>query len=342
VTGSVIGSGSLHKGALAGTNNGPIDNCFWDTQTSGATNAISIGTGSVTDCFGQTTAEMRRPATFAGWDIDAVGGTTKIWRIYEDQTYPLLRTFLSPLAVRANDHTLSYNGSTYSGGNGVTYMPVDYAVSGVSGTLTYTGSSQGAVNPGIYEIALSGLYSHQLGYDIAFVPGTLIIVGPEIRITGNGNEIANNDLTPGTADGTDFGTLYVSGVSVVKTFTIYNTGTGSLTLTGSPMVVLSGSTNFSVIDQPGSSSVSADGSTFFTIQFDPDAVGLSGATVTVANDDADKSPYVFAIQGAGTNSSGGGSSASGGGGGGGGGCFIGTTNRVEGLRSLVYGFWSWV
>ena len=42
------------------------------------------------------------------------------------------------------------------------------------------------------------------------------------------------------------------------------------------------------------------GSTTFTVTFNPSALGLRSATVSIANNDADENPYDFAIQGTGT------------------------------------------
>jgi len=58
--------------------------------------------------------------------------------------------------------------------------------------------------------------------------------------------------------------------------------------------------DFSVAVQP-SSPVAASGSATFTVHFDPSAVGLRSATISIANDDANENPYDFAIQGTGTS-----------------------------------------
>ena len=45
---------------------------------------------------------------------------------------------------------------------------------------------------------------------------------PEIAVSGNGADIADDDTTPTTADHTDFGNVAVAGGSRVRTFTIDN------------------------------------------------------------------------------------------------------------------------
>ena len=119
---------------------------------------------------------------------------------------------------------------------------------------------------------------------------------------GNGASIQNNDATPSATDDTDFGGADVSSGTVSRTFTILNSGSAELNLTGSTIVSISGShaSDFSVTTQPTSPVAASGGSTTFTIEFAPSAIGLRAATVSIANDDADENPYTFAIQGTGS------------------------------------------
>jgi len=123
----------------------------------------------------------------------------------------------------------------------------------------------------------------------------------EIDVQGNGQSIADGDTSPSLADHTDFGSTAVVGGTVVRTFTIANTGSATLNLTGTPLVAVSGAHagDFSVTAQPASSSVAAAGSTTFQVTFDPSATGLRSATISIANNDADENPYDFSIQGTG-------------------------------------------
>ena len=127
---------------------------------------------------------------------------------------------------------------------------------------------------------------------------------PEINIEGNSTSIADGDNTPSLSDHTDFGSADVSGGTVVRTFTIENSGSSTLNLTGSSPYVSIGGTHaadFSVTTTP-SNSISSSGSTTFQITFNPSAVGTRNATISIANDDADENPYNFSIQGTGVNS----------------------------------------
>ncbi|WP_369385263.1 choice-of-anchor D domain-containing protein [Jejuia pallidilutea] len=124
---------------------------------------------------------------------------------------------------------------------------------------------------------------------------------PEINIRGNGTDISDNDTSPSTVDDTDFGSQDITVGTNPNTFTIQNTGTGTLNLTGGPLVNISGAHagDFTVTTNP-SSSIAPSGSTTFTITFNPSATGLRTATVSIANNDSNENPYNFNIQGTGT------------------------------------------
>lgn len=191
---------------LVGENWGTINaSSYWDTETSGQASGGGIFDGGT----GKLTSEMRQLATFAGWDISNQGGSTSVWRIYQGQTYPLLRAFLTPATATANNAGKAYDGTAYSGGNGVTCSTGSCAAAGYLGTVSYAGTSQGAVNVGSYAITPTGLYSNQTGYDISIVDGTLVISGaaPVNGACGGANGVAasspptGNLCSIGTASG---------------------------------------------------------------------------------------------------------------------------------------------
>ena len=79
------------------------------------------------------------------------------------------------LTVTANAANKTYNAQAYSAGNGVSYsgfVPGENA-SVLTGTLSYAGDSQGAVNAGSYTITPGGLGS--ANYAISYANGTLTI-----------------------------------------------------------------------------------------------------------------------------------------------------------------------
>lgn len=124
---------------------------------------------------------------------------------------------------------------------------------------------------------------------------------PEIAILGNGNNITDGQTATSTSDHTDFGAVNPSSGSQMYTFTINNTGTVTLNLSGGPLYVTlsgTGSGSFSVTTQP-SGTIVASGSSTFQITFDPSTTGQKTATVSISSDDADESPFTFDITGLG-------------------------------------------
>ena len=116
----------------------------------------------------------------------------------------------------------------------------------------------------------------------------------EIDVEGNSVSIVDGDITPSTTDDTDFGTT-VLGNDVSHTFTITNAGPDALDISS---ITITGvdAADFYVSINPAST-VTGSGSTTFEITFSPSALGISNATVTIDNNDADENPYTFNIIG---------------------------------------------
>ncbi len=115
---------------------------------------------------------------------------------------------------------------------------------------------------------------------------------PEIAL----EQPAGTDLVGGTAS-IGYGTVN-TGSSVVKTFTIKNTGTGALTVTGAS--VTGGDTGDFTVNTTGmSGSVGAGSSTTFTVTFTPTAAGARTTTLQIANNDADEAPFDITLTGTG-------------------------------------------
>jgi len=125
---------------------------------------------------------------------------------------------------------------------------------------------------------------------------------PEIDIQNNAYATSILDgAAASTSDDTDFGNINVAS-SPSRSYTIRNTGSAVLTLSGTPDKVAISGTNasdFSITTQPTSPVAATTGTTFFTLQFTPSAAGLRTATLSIANDDSDENPYNFDIQGTG-------------------------------------------
>jgi len=188
----------LNFGGVVGNNTGTISSSFWNTDAPGA---LVTGTfnGSSTGTTGLNTAGMMTMSNFsgAGWDIANTGASGAVWRIYEGNTMPLLTSFLTPLTAAVGDVVKTYDGIAYSGGVGVSYTP---AVPNppLLGSVTYGGTSQGAVNAGNYSITASGLYSSQFGYDISYLDGILNIQPKVVALSGTKVYDGSATFTGGT------------------------------------------------------------------------------------------------------------------------------------------------
>ncbi|TDU70687.1 hypothetical protein EI77_02735 [Prosthecobacter fusiformis] len=125
-------------------------------------------------------------------------------------------------------------------------------------------------------------------------------VAPEIEVSENGTVINDG----GSAD---FPDVTLNGgpntANSSLTFTITNTGTAQLNLTGTPKVVVGGThaSEFSVTTQPADNVAASNGTTTFAVQFTPTARGTRSATLSIANNDPDggENPYVITVSGVG-------------------------------------------
>lgn len=122
------------------------------------------------------------------------------------------------------------------------------------------------------------------------------IVGvPEIDLTGKGVSIADGDTTPSTTDDTDFGSVLVSTATtthtLTKTFTVRNTGSGTLYL-GTPSVTGTGfwrgAKALRTWLEPGESDT-------FDVNFASTTTGTFTGEVILYNSDANEAPYRFSL-----------------------------------------------
>jgi hypothetical protein len=215
-----------------------------------------------------------------------------------------------PVPIITGDTALTaFLNSTYSYTIIATNLPTSYTL------------ASGSLPPGLSLNPTTGIISGITSNTVASYPFTITAANAggtstaanftititnapsEIDVQGNMISIVDGDITPATADWTDFGSIGVGG-NLTRTFTISNTGYGALTLSGtSPYVTISGvnAGDFSVTTAP-SNNVSFAGLTTFIVRFLPTAVGLRTATIIINNNDSDEGVYDFTIQGTGTAS----------------------------------------
>jgi len=157
-----------------------------------ATTAATV-TGSSTGIIAGDTVTFSQTAAFADKNV-GTGKTITVSGIALSGTdaanYSLANTAATisaditaaPLTVTANNDSKSYNGTAYFGGNGVTFagFAIGETSAVLGGTLTYGGTSQGAINAGTYSIDPRGLLTSG-NYALSFVSGALTITDSNQR-----------------------------------------------------------------------------------------------------------------------------------------------------------------
>gem|GEM_PF-6966012 len=268
----------LRSATLSFTNSDANENPFnFNIQGTGLGAEIAVNGNGVNITDGDST-----PGAADHTDFDSVNITGST----------LVRTF----TITNNGNVALTLGSVTLGGTHV----ADFVVSAQpGGTVGTNGSTTFQIT---FDPSASGLRNATLSFtndDPDENPFNFSIRGigvtPEIAVTGNSLDIADGDSTPSITDQTDFGGVATASGSIVRTFTITNSGSSDLTL-GS--VTVGGAPDFIVNVQPAAS-VAPNGSTTFQITFDPGALGLRTAILSFTNNDSDENPFNFSIQGTG-------------------------------------------
>ena len=151
--------------------------------------------------------------------------------------------------------------------------------------LTFTPTASGLyyVDAGAYNDQSTGTY--RVTVNASSVAGS-----PEVAISGKATNIADGDTSPSVADNTDFGAALV-GANVVRTFTVTNSGTGTLTTSN-----LKIPTGF-VLVEGLSASIAPGGSDTFQVRLDASKAGAKAGQITFTTNDPDESAFNFAISG---------------------------------------------
>ena len=243
-----VGDGCTHVGGFVGYNGGTVTSSYWDVDTSGIgsdnSSAGGIGGGTLDGVMGKSTAEMKSLATYAGWDISATGGDGKTWRIYEGQTTPLLRTFLTPLTVTGLSATtpVTYDGLSHT-------MPV-------SGTPVFTGFVDGDTSASLGQSQYKNVGTYEpwysSKYDIILTGGngTLTITPATLTYVSNASSRIYGDANPlfsGTITGWKNGETQASattGTLSWSTTASETSNVGSYEITGSGLVANHGNYEF--------------------------------------------------------------------------------------------------
>ncbi|GEM_PF-6232949 len=252
-------------------------------RTSGAistttdTNSITINTSGVV--FGSTTSSTR---------YLVVVGTGTLGAPVDRYTctYNANTNFGSaPTVVTSvtGQTATNFCGTPTNGNGKVVYFGYEKP-----SNLTVTNLPVGNYNVAVYAVNGNG-YTANFGTTSGV--GTAQIK-PVIAVKGNDTVINHGSETTSATNHTDFGNVGLT-QSLVRTFTIENTGNAALTL---GTIALSGTnTNQFSLTQASSATVNASGSTTFTVTFSPTSTGLKTATVTIPNND--NTNFTFTVSG---------------------------------------------
>ncbi|MBK8699287.1 MAG: choice-of-anchor D domain-containing protein [Saprospiraceae bacterium] len=196
-------------------------------------------------------------------------------------------------AYRGHVRVYQFNGTTWTQQGVDIDGEADNDLSGYSVTVSADGSTVaiGAIN----NAGGGSFRGHVRVYNY-------LSSAPEINLQGNIADIADGSTTPSLTNHTDFGLALVTGGTVTRTFTIQNSGSATLTIPLGGITITgtnAGDFTFNAGSLSLPAAIPASGSAAFTVTFEPSAVCMRTAAVSIANDDSDEHPYDFAIQGTG-------------------------------------------
>ena len=274
-------------GGLIGANSGTVTGSYWDQTTSGQ--ATSMGGTGLTTAQLKTLANYNS-ATTANGSVNPAWNLATMWVLYDGQSAPLLRSFMTPLTITVANSTKVYDGAASGAGGSVTYSrPVDSNL--LYGTTVVSGVNNAAVNVGTYAVTGGGQYStSQTGYAITYVAGDLTITPRQLSLSGvaAGSKVYDGTTSAVLSGGTlsnviaaDAGNVNIDLASLVGTYASKNVGSGILvSATGS--LAGSASANYTLAPLTGvtgaitAKALTVSGLSVLARQYD----GTTAATVT--------------------------------------------------------------
>ena len=198
--------------------------------------------------------------------------------------------------------TLAVSSITVTGANaaefvvgGIRYPSSVTAGNSATFNVTFTPTALGTRTATIH---VNNNDCNEADYDFAVQGTGGVACLSEINVKGNNTTIKDGDGTPSLADHTDFENANTGGGNVVRTFTIENTGTALLTVSG---ITMSGTNAAEFVVVRYAIQLFSGNWYTFNVTLHPTAIGLKTATVNVANNDCDEADYDFAVQGNGVN-----------------------------------------
>lgn len=297
------------------------------STTAGSGYATSIqltqtgGTLATTTVYARISASATQGAISGNLAHTTTGGTPVNLAVTGTVTAPV-----PTITVSAGTPPLNL-GSVVVGSAGT---PVAYTVTGANLTadivvtaptgveISQTGA--GGTYAGTQNLVPTGgsvnatIHARLTGATVGAVSGNITHVSTtasqNVAVTGTVNpNLPNMEVARGGAiadGGTDALGNVPFGAAQTLTYTISNTGTLGLNLTGAPNLVVITPVNnctASVTAAPASASVAVGGSVTFTVGYNVAAAGAFSFTVSIANDDpgTGKNPYNWTVSGTGVS-----------------------------------------
>ncbi|WP_456628403.1 MBG domain-containing protein [Bradyrhizobium sp. URHC0002] len=256
-------SGTTTAGGLIGsaTGTGAVTSSYWDTDTSGKTNAVGSGVSS--GITGLTTSQMQNPtnyaSTYAGWDFSTVWSAPSIG--YYPQLYGV-------------NYVLRVDPANASRVYGEANPVFTYSIYGLHGGDTagiVTGLSVSTVaaatsNVGTYAIAASGSAVSVSGQAYRFInaPGTLTVTPRSITVTADNQSRVYGNANPvftyqvggsGLVNGDTLSGALATSATAASNVGVYGIAQGTL---GSSNYTISSFTGANLTVTPRAITVTAD------------------------------------------------------------------------------------
>ena len=277
------------KTAVVTIANNDTDNAPFIFSIQGAgsvTPIMTVSSNGTTISNGDATPSVAKGTDFASVPV-LLGAVTNIFAVTNSGNGTLLLNNATPIVIAGNSADFSVNTSS---------MSTNIAVGASTTFAIIFDPTAGGLRTGVVSIANNDSIRNPYTFNIQ---GTGI-VNPIMAVSGNGINIPNGDATPGSADGTDFGSLDIAFGSVTNTFAITNSGNGTLYLTSATPIGLTGDTaDFTVNTAGMTTNIAVGAYTTFKVIFDPAVAGTKTGVVSIANNDTNTPPYTFRIQGVG-------------------------------------------
>ncbi len=218
--------------------------------------------------------------------VEDVGSNAHVGKVWE---YTIATDALKQIA--SHDSTRFYTG-------GANFLTIDEEASGQIDV-------QNILGPGMFLTSVQAHYNIpgelvEGGQLLAlYNPGTAL-ANPEIALQGNNITIVDGSTTPVTTNNTDFGNVN-TGASITKTFSIMNSGPGSLVVNGISFTGTNAAAYTLVTPPAFPLTLAANASQTITIQFLPATDGAKNATLNIMSNDLDEQTYDVALKGTGVS-----------------------------------------